>query len=84
MHTISIIYSLPYTSISLCNDSDTLRRSDLTLSESKGEGHPPIDLSKQGKPVAECSSSKTKRKRHTELLDPVVIFFDTEPYLVTD
>ncbi|RCV43624.1 hypothetical protein SETIT_9G308900v2 [Setaria italica] len=47
--------------------SNTLRKSDFTLSESKDEGHSPVDLSKQGKPITECSASKTKRKRHTKV-----------------
>ncbi|CAN6319058.1 unnamed protein product [Urochloa humidicola] len=52
--------------------SGTLRKSDFTLSESMDEGHSPFDLSKQEKPVGECSASKTKQKKHTELLNAVV------------
>ncbi|PUZ39933.1 hypothetical protein GQ55_9G383400 [Panicum hallii var. hallii] len=52
--------------------SGALSESDFTLLESKDEGHSPFDLSKQGKLVYECSASKTKQKKHTELLNAVV------------
>ncbi|KAG2550281.1 hypothetical protein PVAP13_9KG234413 [Panicum virgatum] len=52
--------------------SGALSESDFLLSERKDEGHSPFDLSKQGKSVDECSASKTKQKKHTELLNAVV------------
>ncbi|OEL24393.1 Protein ALWAYS EARLY 2, partial [Dichanthelium oligosanthes] len=54
--------------------SGILRKSNFT-SESKDEGHSPIYLSKQGKPVDEFSASKTKQKKCTKLLDAVLNFF---------
>ncbi|XP_062205659.1 protein ALWAYS EARLY 3-like isoform X2 [Phragmites australis] len=49
--------------------SGTLGKSDFALSHRKYEGCSPVDLSEQGKTVGECTSSKTRQKKHKKLLD---------------
>ncbi|CAL4952123.1 unnamed protein product [Urochloa decumbens] len=43
-------------------------KNDSALSDRREEGHPTIDLSKQGKPVGKSSASKTRKKRNKKLL----------------
>ncbi|ONM28933.1 Protein ALWAYS EARLY 3, partial [Zea mays] len=45
--------------------SGSLGKTDSVLRE---EGHPTIDLSKQGKPVRKSSASKTRKKKHKKIL----------------
>jgi hypothetical protein len=56
----------------LCIDPGSLGKTDSVLRE---EGHPTIDLSKQGKPVRKSSASKTRKKKHKKILGAEVIFF---------
>ncbi|PWZ11826.1 Protein ALWAYS EARLY 2 [Zea mays] len=44
--------------------SGSVGKTDSTLSQRREEGHPTIDLSKQGKPVGKSSASKTRKKKY--------------------
>ncbi|CAO2161410.1 unnamed protein product [Urochloa humidicola] len=48
-------------------------KNDSTISDRREEGHPTIDLSKQGKPVGKSSASKTRKKRNKKLLGAEVL-----------
>jgi hypothetical protein len=47
-----------------CTDPGSVGKTDSTLSQRREEGHPTIDLSKQGKPVGKSSASKTRKKKY--------------------
>ncbi|KAL6641516.1 hypothetical protein ACP70R_019697 [Stipagrostis hirtigluma subsp. patula] len=55
----------------------TLGNNDSALCHRRDEGHSQVDLCNQGKPVGECSASKTRQKRDKKLLHAEVLAKET-------